>query len=135
MLTWLLLILVIGMNIETKSIILCDSHSMEEIIADNNRNKNTHWLLTEIDNFYKSTMELYVVTSIISENLRHVLYMCFCNPINIYRYVYNYPWKTTIISKFYYIFQWIRTLHLYFLDFARYFIKNNQFCSLENKNI
>ncbi len=72
MLTYLLLNLVIAMNIETKSMILCDSHVMEEIIVDNNGNKNTHWLLTELDNFYKSSVELYVTTSAISVNLQHV---------------------------------------------------------------
>ncbi len=72
MLTYLLLNLVVAMNIETKSIILCDSHLMEEIIGNNNGNKNTHWLLTEQDDFYKSTIELYVDTSAISVNLQHV---------------------------------------------------------------
>ncbi len=78
MLTWLLLISVIAMNIETKSIILCDSHPMEQIIGDNGNN-STHWLLTEIDNFYKSIMELYVITSIISEYLQHVYVFLQCN--------------------------------------------------------
>ncbi len=69
MLTWLLLISVIAMNIEAQSIILCDSHPTEQILADNNGNNTTHWLLTEVDNFYKSIMELYVVTSIIHCNM------------------------------------------------------------------
>ncbi len=153
MLTYLLLNLVMAMNIETKSIILCDSHLMEEIIVDNNGSKNTHWLLTGIDHFYKSTMELYVDTSTIHVNLQHVIYTCFCDGIDIYRYVYNYAWETKIIcerksyrlskrlqiSKFYDIFEWIIALlliaivqYIYiFLNWTQYLTKNNQQYSLE----
>ncbi len=98
MLTYFLVIEVIANNIEPKSITLYDLHPTEGMIVVNNRNNNTHWLLTGIDHFYKSTMELYVDICTIHVNPQHVLYACFCDGINIYRYVYNYASKTMIIS-------------------------------------
>ncbi len=95
MLTCFLFIEVIAMNVETKSITLYDSYPMEWIIVDNKRNNSTHWLLTEIHNFYNSIIELYVNISTIYVNLEHV-YMRFRNATNTYRYVYNYAWKTMI---------------------------------------
>ncbi len=74
----------IANNIGTKSITLYDLHPMEGMIVDYNRNTITHWLLIYI---YNTIMELYVDTSTISVNGQHVLYKCFCNSINIYKYV------------------------------------------------
>ncbi len=96
MLRCFLVIEVIAMNIATKSISLYGLHLMKGIIVNNNRNNSTHWLLTRIDNFYKSIMESYVyLYSLCKCNMCHTC--VFVIVINIYRYVYNYVWKTMII--------------------------------------
>ncbi len=69
--------------------------------------------------------------------------MCFCNAINIYRYVYNYAWKTMIIPKCYDIFEFILSFllvsiipYIYILsNFIQYLMKNNQKYSLDSTNI